>query len=273
MSARRLGRVSLVGAGPGDAELLTLKGKRCLEAADVILYDELVNRAVMQYAAANAELIYVGKKAAACCTDQRWLESLMIEKARAGRYVVRLKGGDPFIFGRGGEEAQALRRAGIPFDIVPGVSAATAAPAYAGIPVTHRAVASSFAVVTGHRASQGTGSVNWGRLAAAVDTLIIVMGLHNLGAIMERLLEGGCEPDRPVILIQDGTRESQKTLRGTVTTIAELAAGAGFTAPATIVVGNVVHIAEPLAWFKTDGLVSSPRPAEPKLDWLSAPKP
>jgi len=258
MTANLLGKVSLVGAGPGDPELLTLKGKRCLEIADVILYDELVNGELMKHAAVNAELIYVGKKPGAHCTDQKKIAAMLIQKARAGKYVVRLKGGDPFIFGRGGEEAQALKRAGVPFDIVPGVSAAIAAPAYAGIPLTHRAHASSVAIVTGHRALASEGSVNWSRLAAAVDTVVIVMGLHNLGAIMTGLLEGGCEPERPVSLIQWGTRRSQKSLTATVATVAGLAAARGFTAPTTIVVGNVVRLAEQLDWFQPRGEKSQP---------------
>ena len=144
------------------------------------------------------------------------------------------------MFGRGGEEAQALRSAGVPFEIVPGISAAIAAPAYAGIPLTHRAFASSVAIVTGHRAIDGEGSVNWSRLAGAVDTLVIVMGLHNLSEIVARLLEGNCEPERPVSLIQWGTRRAQKSLTGTIASIAELAAAAGFTAPTTIVIGHVL---------------------------------
>jgi uroporphyrinogen III methyltransferase/synthase len=213
----------------------------------------LVNGELLKHAAANAELIHVGKNRGMHCADQRKIEALLIQRARAGKYVVRLKGGDPFVFGRGGEEAQALRGAGVPFDVVPGVSAAIAAPAYAGIPLTHRACASSVAIVTGHRAADGEGSVNWGRLAAAADTLVILMGLHNLRAIMDRLLDGGCEPERPVGLIQCGTRKSQRRLIGTVGTITELAVAARFTAPTTIVVGKVVRLAGRLEWFQADG--------------------
>jgi uroporphyrinogen III methyltransferase/synthase len=225
----------------------------------------LANDQLLKYAAADAELIHVGKKPKVRCADQRKIEALLIQQARAGKYVVRLKGGDPFVFGRGGEEAQALRRAGVPFDVVPGVSAAIAAPAYAGIPLTHRACASSVAIVTGHRAVDGEGSVNWSRLAAAADTLVILMGLHNLDAIMDRLLDGGCEPERPVSLIQCGTRQSQRCLIGTVATIAELAAAARFTAPTTIVVGKVVRLAEELEWFQACRAEFQP--------WLSNPQP
>jgi len=209
MTANILGKVFLVGAGPGDPGLLTLKGKRCLEAADVIFYDQLVDGELLEFAHAEAELIYVGKKAGAHCTDQREIESLLIRKAREGKIVVRFKGGDPFIFGRGGEAAEELSAAGIPYEIVPGVSSAIAAPAYAGIPVTHRSSASSLAIVTGHKAHNGCGEVKWRDLARSVDTIVILMSLQNLREIMRQLLKGGCEPGRPVALIQSGTRPSQ----------------------------------------------------------------
>jgi uroporphyrin-III C-methyltransferase len=250
MTGNLLGKVSLVGAGPGDPELLTLKGKRCLESAQVILYDELVSDELLKYASGSAELIYVGKKAGAHHAEQKEIEALLIWKARAGKYVVRLKGGDPFVFGRGGEEAQALRRAGVPFEIVPGISSAIAAPAYAGIPLTHRACASSVAVVTGHSAAANKDPVDWATMARSVDTLVILMGSSNLKRIMERLLEGGCEPGRPVCLIQSGTLTTQRKLSGTVATIAGLAAAASFTSPMTIVVGNVVRLGESLDWFR-----------------------
>ncbi len=246
------GKVYLVGAGPGDPELLTLKGKRCLEAAEVVLFDELVSRELLDHASGNAELIYVGKKHGACHADQKTIEAMLIEKACAGKLVVRLKGGDPFVFGRGGEEAQALKQAGIPFEIVPGISSAIAVPTYAGIPITHRTVASSVAFVTGHKAS-GAGSVNWGGITRSVDTLVILMGLHNLDEIMGCLLKAGCEPERPACLIQSGTLKSQKSLTGTVATIAGLAAAESLTSPVTIVVGNVVRLGGDLEWFQAAG--------------------
>jgi len=248
MTANILGKVFLVGAGPGDPELLTLKGKRCLEAADVIFYDQLVNGELLEFAHAEAELIYVGKRAGKHCVDQRDIEALLIQKAREGKIVVRLKGGDPFVFGRGGEEAEALRAAGIPYEIVPGVSSAIAAPAYAGIPVTHRSCASSVAIVTGHKASDGCGGVKWRDLARSVDTIVILMGLQNLREIMRQLLKGGCDPGRPVALIQSGTRPSQRTLVATVATIADLMEGAGFKSPTLIVVGEVVNFRRRLQW-------------------------
>jgi len=247
MTATAIGKVYLVGAGPGDPELLTLKGKRCLETADAILFDELVNHELLEFAQSDSELIYVGKKPGKHCADQRAIEALLIERVRQSKLVVRLKGGDPFVFGRGGEEALALHAAGIPFEIVPGISSAIAAPAYAGIPVTHRSLASSFAVVTGHKAS-GDG-IKWGELAGSVDTLVIVMGLHNLDGIMNELVAGGCEPERPVALIQSGTRIGQRVLSASVQTIAALAATANFQSPALIIVGEVVRLSTKLSWF------------------------
>ena len=260
MTANVLGKVYLVGAGPGDPDLITLKGKRSLEAADVILYDELANAELLGYAAKDAELIYVGKKAGAHCADQREIESLLIRKAREGKTVVRLKGGDPFVFGRGGEEAEALSVAGIPYEIVPGVSSALAVPAYAGIPVTHRSCASSVAIVTGHKAANRGSEVKWRELARSVDTIVIVMGLQNLREIMNHLLDGGSEPDRPVALIQSGTRPCQRTLVATAATIADLAEGAGFKSPTVIVVGAVVDFHSRLQWLENtarDGILSA----------------
>jgi uroporphyrinogen III methyltransferase/synthase len=260
MAAARPGKVYLVGAGPGDPELLTLKGKRCLETADVILFDELANHDLLEFADANAESIDVGKTPGKHCTGQREIEALLISHARQGKTVVRLKGGDPFVFGRGGEEALALRAAGIPYEVVPGISSAIAVPAYAGIPVTHRGRASSFAVVSGHNASRA--SVDWAGLVRAADTLVILMGLGNLAVIMDRLLEGRCEPERPVALIQSGTRGRQQVVAGTVGTIAGLARQANLTSPATIVVGVVVRLAEQLDWFPS---IASPAVGDPNL--------
>ena len=207
---------------------------------------------------AEAQLIYVGKKPGKRCADQREIEALLIQHARQGKYVVRLKGGDPFVFGRGGEEAQALKAAGIPFEVVPGISAAIAVPAYAGIPVTHRGCAASFAVVTGHNVSDS--AVNWSGLVHSVDTLVILMGLSNLAAIMNRLLENGCEPERPVGLIQSGTRSQQVVVTGTVGTVAVLSSQVKLRSPVTIVVGAVARLAAELDWFPIlAGPVSSNR--------------
>jgi len=255
MTAGLLGKVYLVGAGPGDPELITLKGKRCLEAADVILFDELANRELLDFATAGATLIYVGKKAGEHCADQREIEALMIDHARQGNKVVRLKGGDPFVFGRGGEEAQALSGAGIPFEIVPGISSVIAAPAYAGIPLTHRRLASSFAVVTGHNAADFA-DAKIEILAQGVDTLVIVMGLAKIGQIMSRLLTGGCAPDRPAALIEFGTLPTQRKVVGTVSTIAELAARLRFRSPTLIIVGLVGQLAAELDWFSKEDFTS-----------------
>jgi uroporphyrin-III C-methyltransferase len=247
--ATRLGKVYLVGAGPGDPDLLTLRGKNCLEQAEVVLYDRLVSAELLEHAVQSAELIYVGKQAGKHRANQREIERLLLRKAREGKMVVRLKGGDPFVFGRGGEEAVALKRAGVPYEIVPGVSSAIAAPAYAGIPVTHRSCASSVAIVTGHMTSKDNGQVKWSELARNVDTLVIVMGLHNLREIMHRLLESGCEPQRPVALIHAATLPSQKSVLGTVQTIADLADQAKLQSPTVIVVGEVVRLGRELHWF------------------------
>ena len=242
-----VGKVYLVGAGPGDPELLTLKGRKCIEAADIILYDELVNAQLLAYARRGCELLYVGKRAGEHCTNQRTIEARLIDCARQGKNVVRLKGGDPFVFGRGGEEAQALRAAGINFEVVPGISAAIAVPAYAGIPVTHRSYASSMAVVTGHSAANER--IKWGELARSVDTLVIMMGLRNLSKITKGLLAGGCEPDRPAALIQSGTRKDQKTSIGSVATLVTLAKIANFRSPTIVVIGQVANFAREIPWF------------------------
>ena len=257
--ATLLGKVYLVGAGPGDPDLLTLKGKKCLEQADVVLYDRLVSDKLLEYAGEKTELINVGKQPGKPCSYQIAIEELLVRKAREGKTLVRLKGGDPFVFGRGGEEAGALKRAGIPYEIVPGVSSAIAVPAYAGIPVTHRSCASSVAIVTGHNASGGRGEVRWGELVHSVDTIVILMGLHHLRAIMNRLLESGCEPNRPVALIHSGTRPSQTTVVGTVATIADLADQARCQSPALIVVGEVVRLGQELHWFRRT-VVDDPLP-------------
>jgi uroporphyrin-III C-methyltransferase len=238
------GKVFLVGAGPGDPDLITLKAMRCLQKANVVLYDRLINPQLLSYAV-RAKLIYTGKRAGGDSTRQRDIEQLLIDHALDGKIVVRLKGGDPFIFGRGGEEAQALKRAGVPYEIVPGITSAIAAPAYAGIPLTHRGCASSAAIVTGH----DVGKVNWRLLLSAVDTIVILMGLKNLPQIMSRLIEGGCDRNKPVALIQSGTNISQKKLDGTVSTIASFAQRWQFHGATVIVVGEVVRLGKDLEWF------------------------
>jgi uroporphyrinogen III methyltransferase / synthase len=247
------GRVALVGAGPGDPDLMTVRGLALLRRADVVVYDRLVDPRVLDEAPLDALRIFAGKASGAHVLSQERINALLVAHARQGRRVVRLKGGDPFVFGRGGEEADALAAAGIPFEIVPGVSAAVAVPAYAGIPVTHRGVASSFAVVTGHEDEGKTeGSVDWARLATAVDTLVILMGARSLPRITRALLDAGRRADTPVALIRWGTTDAQATLVGRLDEIAALAEATRLAPPVVVVVGDVVALRQRLAWFAED---------------------
>jgi uroporphyrinogen III methyltransferase/synthase len=246
----RRGTVALVGAGPGDPGLLTLRGRRLLRRADVIVYDRLVDPRLLALAPPEALRIFAGKRCGTHALDQEAINALLVAHARRGRRVVRLKGGDPFVFGRGGEEAEALADAGIPFQVVPGVSAAIAVPAYAGIPVSHRGLASSLAVVTGH---EGCGKkaprVDWARLATAVDTLVVLMGLATLPGIVEALLSAGRAPTTPVALVQAGTTAAQRTVTGTLADIVARAQRAALEPPVTIVIGDVVSLGSRLSWF------------------------
>jgi uroporphyrin-III C-methyltransferase len=243
----KLGKVYLVGAGPGDPGLMTVRGLQLLRRADVIVYDQLVNPELLEETSPAARRIFVGKQAGRHSIAQNEINEVLINYALHGYQVVRLKGGDPFVFGRGGEEAEALADAGIPFEIVPGVSSAVAVPAYAGIPLTHRNYASSFAVVTGHEAVKSKSSVDWTKLATAVDTLVILMGLHNLAVIVAKLVANGRSLDTPAAVIHHGTTEHQKTVFGTLADIAEKSAL--LEAPALIVVGEVVVLKDALSWF------------------------
>ncbi|WP_374148531.1 uroporphyrinogen-III C-methyltransferase [Priestia megaterium] len=245
----RTGKVYIVGAGPGDPDLLTIKAAKCLEKADVILYDRLVNPVLLQYAKEGAELVYCGKKPGDHCVSQDDIHDLLVFYARKGNTVVRLKGGDPFIFGRGGEEAEVLVQNGISFEVVPGITAGIAAPAYAGIPVTHRELSRSFAVVTGHCLSGKPESIRWEHLAKGVDTLAIYMGVKNLPYICRQLLDAGKSADTPVALIEQGTSIYQRTVTGTLGTIVDTAAEHQVSNPAMIVIGEVVKQASALSWF------------------------
>lgn len=246
----RTGKVYLVGAGPGDPGLITVRGLQLLHSAQVIVYDQLVNLELLEETPSTAIRIFVGKQAGRHCIAQEEINRILIDHARLGYGVVRLKGGDPFVFGRGGEEAEALAGAEIPFEIVPGVSSAVAVPAYAGIPVTHRNFASSFAVVTGHEAGKGKSLVDWGKLATAVDTLVILMGLHNLPAIVAKLIAHGRSPETPAAVIRRGTTYEQETVIGTLADIVEKSAS--LKAPTLIVVGEVVELRNQLNWFSPD---------------------
>jgi uroporphyrin-III C-methyltransferase len=247
-----MGFVSLIGAGPGDPELITVKGLRRLREAEVVIYDALANDALLGECRAGAELIYAGKRAGQHYRSQEEINALLIAKARAGLRVARLKGGDPFVFGRGGEEAAALAEAGIAWEVVPGVSSAIAAPAYAGIPVTDRSAASSFTVITGHEDPRRPASrINWQALAQGSDTLIVLMGLARLPIIAEQLIAHGRAPDTPAAVIRQGSTPDQETVVGTLATIAADVARAELGAPATLVVGEVVRLRQRLSWFDT----------------------
>jgi len=246
------GKVYLVGAGPGDPGLITIAGLERIRAADVIVYDRLVSSRLLEHARADAELIYVGKVPGAENEhDQESINRTLVEKAHEGNTVVRLKGGDPFVFGRGGEEAEALRAAGIEYEVVPGVTSAVAVPAYAGIPVTHRGVASSFAVITGHEEPEKPETaIDWAHLAKAVDTLVFLMGVKNLPDIVARLTENGRSAETPVAVIRWGTTPEQQTVTGTLADIEARVEDAGLKPPAITVVGEVVRLRQTLSWFE-----------------------
>ena len=249
------GKVFLAGAGPGDPGLLTIKAARVLREADVLLYDALVSDAIVAMAPDSCERVFVGKRAGEHSAEQDEIEALMIRYAREGKRVVRLKGGDPFLFGRGGEEAQALRTAGVPFEIVPGITSALAAPAYAGIPVTHRDYNTVLTIVSGHEdpAKDGT-AIDWARLCDPRQTLVFLMAMRTLRSVTSKLIEGGLSPDRPAAIIADGTRPTQRTLVATLGTLADEAERAGIGAPAIVVIGPVVELHAQLAWFERSPL-------------------
>jgi uroporphyrinogen III methyltransferase/synthase len=245
------GKVYLVGAGPGDPGLLTLKGKECIEKGDVIIYDNLANRSFLGYARKGAEILYAGKEGNRHALSQGEINALILDRARKGLTVVRLKGGDPFLFGRGGEEAQEVVRAGLPYEVVPGVTSAIAVPAYAGIPLTHRDFTSTVAFITGHEdTTKGRSDIAWDRLATGAGTLVFLMGMGNLGRIAARLMEHGRAPETPVAVIQKGTLQAQQTVTGTLRDIASVAEREGLKPPSIIVVGNVVGLREELDWYE-----------------------
>ncbi len=243
------GKVYLIGAGPGDPGLLTLKGRAILERADCVVYDFLAARELLRHARPDAERIFVGKRGGGPRCPQEEISTLVIAKAREGKIVARLKGGDPFVFGRGGEEAEELVNANIPFEIVPGVTSGTAAPAYAGIPVTHRGLTSSVCFISAHDdPSTGESSIDWSTVAASCGTLVFFMGTRNLAAIAAKLIECGRAPETPAAVIHWGTRADQHVVAGTLLQIADRAAG--IQPPTVIVVGEVVRLRERLRWFE-----------------------
>ena len=254
MNKPHTGIVYIVGAGPGDRKLITLKGVECLQLADVVIYDLLLNDALLEHCPARTEKIKAPDPRVRA-TRQDELNRLLVEHAKAGKIVVRLKGGDPYIFGRGGEEAVALTEANIPFEVVPGITSAIAASAYAGIPVTHRDYASSVAFVTGHSAALHPDSnINWEQLATAVDTLVVYMGVAHLRQIVERLIAHGRAPKTPVSLVRVGTTPRQRVIQGVLTDIVQKVEAAELKSPALIVVGEVNQLREQLRWFDTKPL-------------------
>lgn len=258
-SGKAQGKVYLVGAGPGDYRLITLRGKELLERCDVVVYDHLADDHLLAFVPDRAERIYVGKEASHHTLKQDDINALLAEKAGRGRQVVRLKGGDPFVFGRGGEEAAYLAACGIPFEVVPGITSAIAVPAYAGIPVTHRGLASSFAVITGHEdPAKETSHIYWDKLATGTDTLVFLMGVHNLAAITSRLIAHGRPGDTPAALIRWGTKPEQKTWITTLDQAAAAAVRFQIKPPAIFIVGSVVALHHTLSWFENKPLFGQP---------------
>jgi uroporphyrinogen III methyltransferase/synthase len=245
------GKVYLVGAGPGDIGLFTIKGLRCLKKADVVVYDFHLNAQVLNYISHNAEFIYAGKRGGHHTMTQDEINSVLVQKAKEGKTICRLKGGDPFVFGRGGEEAEALVQEGIEFEVVPGVSSSVAAPAYAGIPLTHRLYSSSFAVIPGYEdPSKKESAIDWPRIATGVGTLVFLMAVKNVDQIAAKLIENGRSPETPVAVIRWGTRPDQTTVIGTLSTIGELLKERDIKPPAVMVVGEVVKLRESLNWYE-----------------------
>jgi len=244
------GKVYLVGAGPGDPGLFTLKGAECLSRADAVVYDHLISGLILDHAPPLAEKIYAGKKGGSHCAEQEDINRLLVDLATSGKTVVRLKGGDPYILGRGGEEAAALKAAGIPFEVVPGITSAVAVPAYAGIPVTQRGLSSSLTILTGHEdPTKRSSHIRWDMLAKSGSTLVILMGMQHLPLITALLLKHGMKAGTPAAVIRDGTLPTQLTVAGTLKNIAKKASEAGITAPAVIVIGRVVDMRRDLRWF------------------------
>jgi uroporphyrinogen III methyltransferase/synthase len=251
----RKGIVYLVGAGPGDPGLFTIKGKKLLQEAEVIIYDRLVNPELLADTRPKAELIYVGKASSRHALSQDEINQLLVAKVAAGKKVVRLKGGDPFLFGRGGEEAEFIRQHGFDFEVVPGVTSAIAVPAYAGIPVTHRNAASSLAIITGHeKPGKEQSSIKWAELAHGIDTLVFLMGIENLDFITSSLMAQGKDRETPVALIRWGTWPAQEVLTGTLANISDKVKEAGFMPPAVTVVGDVVNLRDQLSWIENKPL-------------------
>src|SRR5713101_6921182 len=250
-SKKSVGKVYLVGAGPGDLGLVTLRAKECIEQADVIVHDHLANPETLGWARDEAEIIYAGKKAGEHALSQQKINALLIEKAREGKQVVRLKGGDPFVFGRGAEEATAIADVGVPFEVVPGITSSIAGPAYAGIPMTHRAHNSHVTFFTGHEDPAKTESaIDYAALAKLGGTQVMLMGVERLGSITSEMMKHGVRGDLPVALVRWATTGHQETLTGTLRDIAQKAVANGFAAPAVAVFGEVVALRDKLNWYE-----------------------
>lgn len=245
-----MAKVYLVGAGPGDEELLTLKAVKCIKQADVILYDRLINKEILKYAKPGADLIYCGKLPNYHTMKQETINHFLVKYAKNGKVVTRLKGGDPFVFGRGGEEAEALAKNNIPFEVVPGVTSGIAAAAYAGIPLTHRDLSASVAFVTGHRKDNVDEDVKWESLAKGIDTLAIYMGVSNLPYIRQQLIKHGKSENTPVAVIQWGTTDVQRSITGTLRTIYDQVLEQKLTNPCIIIVGEVVRLKDQISWYE-----------------------
>jgi len=246
----KAGKVYLVGAGPGNPDLISVKGVACIKKADVIVYDHLLDDRLLDLADPTVERIYVGKTAGKHTKPQDGINRLLVTKAKEGKTVVRLKGGDPFVLGRGGEEAEVLVQNNIPLEVIPGITSAIAVPAYAGIPVTHRGLASSFTVITGHQDQyKSDSSMNWEKLATVTDTLVFLMGVKSLPEIVSKLIEFGRPSDTPAALIKEGTKPEQITVVGSLKDIVAKVKDNHLTPPAIIVIGEVVKLRDKLRWF------------------------
>ena len=240
----KAGKVYLIGAGPGDPELLTIKAQRLISEADVVLYDRLVNKDILKYAKKDVELVYVGKKSDRHVKTQDEINDLLVKYAKEKKTVARLKGGDPYLFGRGGEEAQYLIENGVSVGVIPGITSAISVPAYAGIPVTHRDHTSIFVAVTGHEDPNKSENIEWEKLATFKSTIVILMGVSNLEKIASKLLEGGKDPKTPVALIERGTTKKQRITKGVLENISEVAKKEGVKPPAITVIGGVVGLSD-----------------------------
>ncbi len=249
------GKVYIVGAGPGDRELLTLKAKRLIEEADVIVHDRLIGRDILDFASKDCQLIYVGKGDSFRTVEQSGINDILVEKANEGKKVVRLKGGDPFIFGRGGEETLFLAKHNIPFEVVPGITAAVGIGAYTGIPLTDRNLSSAVTLVTGH-SMKGTGlpDVDWSNLAGLDHTIVFYMGLKNLPVISKNLIQNGKPADTPVAVVRWGTVKEQVVVTATLDKIAIEVTKANITPPALVIIGKVVSYRDVLNWYQGDGV-------------------